>query len=88
MPPPDKCDRRPPQSTPSQIDTFVGQRIRARREDLGLTVGELADLLAIDESDLGEIESGRRRAGPKLIAGASAALGVPVHWFFVDASEP
>jgi transcriptional regulator with XRE-family HTH domain len=85
---PDRHDHRPPRGTPSQIDTLVGERIRLRREHIGLTAAELAALLGIDESDLETIESGRKRAGPTLIAAAAAALGMPVYWFFVDTAAP
>ncbi len=80
---PDKRDRSPPDPTPSQIDAQIGARLRNRREDVGLTLAELALILGIDESDLEAIESGRMRAGPKLIGSAADALGVSVHWFFL-----
>jgi transcriptional regulator with XRE-family HTH domain len=80
---PDKRDRSPPpEPTPSQIDAQVGQRLRYRREDVGLSRVELATILGIDESDLEAIEGGRTRAGPKLVDAAADALGVSVHWFF------
>jgi transcriptional regulator with XRE-family HTH domain len=85
---PDRHDRRPPRGTPSQIDALVGERIRLRRAQIGLTVAELAALLGVDESDLEAIESGKKRAGPTLIAAAAAALGMPVYRFFVDTSPP
>jgi transcriptional regulator with XRE-family HTH domain len=79
---PDKRDRSPPDPTASQIDAQIGERLRYRREDVGLTVAELAVILGIDESALEAIESGRTRAGPKLIDAAADALGVSVQWFF------
>ena len=79
---PDKRGRSPPKPTPSQIDAQVGERLRYRREDVGLTLAELALILGIDESHLEAIESGRTRAGPKLIDSAAEALGVSVQWFF------
>jgi transcriptional regulator with XRE-family HTH domain len=79
---PDKRDRSPPDSTPSPIDVQIGERLRYRREDVGLSLTELAAILGIDESDLAAIESGRTRAGPKLVDAAAEALGVSVHWFF------
>jgi transcriptional regulator with XRE-family HTH domain len=79
---PDKRDRSPPEPTPSQIDAQVGERLRYRREDVGLTLAELAVILGIDASDLEAIEGGRMRAGARLIDAAAEALGVSVHWFF------
>lgn len=79
---PDKRGCSPPDPTPSQIDAQVGERLRYRRTDVGLTLAELAAILGIDERDLEAIESGRTRAGPKLISTAAEALGVSVQWFF------
>jgi transcriptional regulator with XRE-family HTH domain len=79
---PDKRDRSPPDPTPSQIDVQIGERLRNRREDMGLSQTELALTLGIDESDLVAIENGRMRAGPQLLGSAAEALGVSVHWFF------
>ena len=79
---PDKRDRCPPDPTPSQIDIQIGERLRYRREDVGLTQAELAVILGIDEGELAAIEGGRVRAGPVFIGRAADALGVSVHWFF------
>ena len=49
-----------------------------------ITAAELARLLGLDEEELAAIESGRVRAGSKLLVEASDSLGVPVYWFFAD----
>ena len=79
---PDRRDRCRPEASPKQIDVQVGELLRLRREEVGLTVAELAQILEISADDLEAIESGRVRAGPKLVNAAAMALGVSVNWFF------
>jgi transcriptional regulator with XRE-family HTH domain len=79
---PDKRDRSPPREDHRKLNALVGGRMKSRREYLGLTRGELAAALGVNEGELAAIEDGAARAGPKLLGEASRALAVPVHWFF------
>ena len=72
----------------AQLDTYIGERIKSRREDLGFTRAELAATLGIDDGDLGAIEAGTLRPEPTLLAKASEALLVPLYWFFPLRNAP
>jgi len=71
-----------PHSEEQQIDTYVGGRIKSRREELGFSRVELAATLGIDQHVLEAIEAGVQRPEPSLLAKASDALIVPLYWFF------
>ena len=58
-----------PRSIPEQhqeLDARVGERIRSRREELGLTRTELAGMLVINQGVLEAIETGEVRPNPTL----------------------
>jgi len=64
------------------LDTRVGERIRSRREELGLTRTELAVLLEIEQGNLEAIETGDVRPDPTLLVEVAHALTAHLHWFF------
>jgi transcriptional regulator with XRE-family HTH domain len=83
----ENCTQGAPKQDDRTIDVLIGERIRFRREDLDLSRAQLASALEIPESDLADIESGKQRAGPKLLGSAAHVLGISVHWFFSDRAE-
>lgn len=54
-----------------------GQTLRTIREIRGLKVGELASILTISYAYLSNIEAGRKRLTPQVLAKAATALDVP-----------
>ncbi|MCF2705839.1 helix-turn-helix transcriptional regulator [Arcanobacterium haemolyticum] len=55
----------------------IGATLRTMRELRGLTVEELAEQLGISRPYLSNIEAGRKKITPKLVASASSCLKVP-----------
>ncbi|WP_084963280.1 helix-turn-helix domain-containing protein [Thermoactinospora rubra] len=55
----------------------IGATIRALRDALGWTVGELAKAVDKSHAYLSNIEHGRKKCPPKLCREIAAALGVP-----------
>jgi transcriptional regulator with XRE-family HTH domain len=59
------------------VDTHVGQKIRARRNLLGLSQTELADAAGITFQQVQKYEKGANRVGAGRLMQVSEALGVP-----------
>jgi transcriptional regulator with XRE-family HTH domain len=55
----------------------LGQRIRERRLELGITLREFARRVEVSAPYLTDLEAGRRHPGPEVLARIAAALGVP-----------
>jgi transcriptional regulator with XRE-family HTH domain len=64
------------------VDTHVGQKIRARRNLLGLSQTELADAAGITFQQVQKYEKGANRVGAGRLMQFSEALGVPPSYFF------
>jgi transcriptional regulator with XRE-family HTH domain len=64
------------------VDQYVGQRIRSRREQIGLSQGELARSLSLSAEDIEQIEKGDLRPEAALLADFASVLGLPVSDFF------
>jgi y4mF family transcriptional regulator len=60
----------------SELDTELGNVIRARRKALGITQAELADLSGISVRTIGEIESGGNSISLKRLLPVLATLGL------------
>ena len=67
---------------PSGIDRVVGQRIRWRRRELGLTQEQLADLLSLTFQQVQKYEKGTNRIGASRLFEISKILDVPVSFFY------
>lgn len=61
-----------------ELASLMGQRVRERRLELGLTQQELADLCGLHRSYIGEIEIGRRNPTLRSIVKLARALQVDV----------
>jgi transcriptional regulator with XRE-family HTH domain len=65
-----------------RIDHLVGQRIRLRRNLLGLTQEELADSLGISYQQVQKYETASNRVSAGRLFEIAAKLNTPVAYFF------
>jgi transcriptional regulator with XRE-family HTH domain len=71
------------------VDVFVGQQIVRFRGARNITVSDFATRLGITHAELEAIESGERRAHPKLLVAISKELAVPIcAFFYSEDTEP
>src|SRR5580704_10330503 len=70
-------------STP--VDAHIGQKIRTRRNLLGLSQTELANAAGITFQQIQKYERGTNRVGAGRLQQFSDALGVPPSYFFEGA---
>ncbi len=68
-------------------DPEVGRRIRRRRQELGLTQGELANRVTVAVSAVSNYEAGRIPSDPRIFAKLAAELGVQANWLLTG-QEP
>ena len=64
------------------VDTLIGQKIRARRNLLGLSQTDLAEAAGISFQQIQKYEKGSNRVGAGRLQQFSDALGVPPSYFF------
>lgn len=69
------------------VDTHVGKRIRHRRWMMGMTQQQLADAVGIKFQQIQKYETGMNRVSASRLWGISAALGVPISFFFEGLAE-
>jgi transcriptional regulator with XRE-family HTH domain len=67
------------------VDAHIGQKIRTRRNLLGLSQTELADAAGITFQQIQKYEKGVNRVGAGRLQQFSDALGVPPSYFFEGA---
>jgi transcriptional regulator with XRE-family HTH domain len=67
------------------VDAHIGQKIRTRRNLLGLSQTELADAAGISFQQIQKYEKGVNRVGASRLQQFSDALGVPPSYFFEGA---
>jgi transcriptional regulator with XRE-family HTH domain len=65
-----------------RIDAHVGERIRLRRTELGLTQEQLADALDVSYQQVQKYETGANRVSAGRILEIARKLGVDVGYFF------
>ncbi|MFD0917410.1 helix-turn-helix domain-containing protein [Pseudahrensia aquimaris] len=70
---------------PNPIDTHVGSRVRLRRTMMGMSQEKLGEALGITFQQIQKYEKGTNRIGASRMQQISAALKVPVSFFFEDA---
>ena len=68
--------------SPLPQDTLVGRRIRARRQQLGLSQKALAEALGISYQQVQKYENGASRIGAGRLQQLAEILNVPVSVFF------
>ena len=70
------------------VDTQVGLKIGRAREAKGLSVAQLADLIALSRVDVTEYEAGVRRPSAAVLVQLASHLNVPLgHFFDFDLPE-
>ena len=67
---------------PTEVDLVVGQRVRQRRQLLGLSQTKLADALNVTFQQVQKYERGSNRVGAGRLYQLSRVLDVPVNYFF------
>jgi transcriptional regulator with XRE-family HTH domain len=70
-----------------RIDAHVGERIRSRRTELGLTQEQLADALDVSYQQVQKYETGAHRVSAGRILEIARAFGVDVGYFFEGLSD-
>ena len=67
------------------IDRHVGRRIRARRNERGLSQNRLAETIGVTFQQVQKYERGANRVVASRLYDLAVALDVPVDYFFEDA---
>ncbi len=67
-----------------RIDRHVGERIRLRRTELGLTQEQLAEALDVSYQQIQKYETGANRISAGRIFEISRKLAVDIGYFFTD----
>ncbi|KQV65230.1 helix-turn-helix transcriptional regulator [Rhizobium sp. Root1220] len=75
--------------TPNAIDTYVGSRVRMRRQLLGLSQERLADQIGVTFQQVQKYEKGMNRIGASRLQRIAEVLSTSPSFFFQqDESEP
>ncbi|MBI2719993.1 MAG: helix-turn-helix transcriptional regulator [Rhizobiales bacterium] len=69
---------------PNFIDVHVGNRIRMRRQIIGMSQEKLGELLGITFQQVQKYEKGSNRISASRLYYAAKTLGVPVQFFYDD----
>ena len=78
---------RTPTGAPNPIDVHVGNRIRLRRNILGLSQEKLASMLGLTFQQVQKYERGSNRVGASRLWDIGNVLNVPINFFFEDMEE-
>ncbi len=70
---------------PASLDQQIGERIRLRRTELGLTQDQLAAALGVSYQQVQKYENGANRISAVRLWQIGQRLDVPVGWFFDEA---
>lgn len=69
---------------PHPVDVHVGQRVRMRRNQIGMSQTNLADGLGITFQQVQKYERGSNRISTSKLYEIATALGTPITYFFED----
>ncbi len=69
------------------INEQLGRRLRLRRRALGMTQQAVAAAIGVRFQQVHKYESGASRMSPSRLFALSAALGVPIDYFFTGLTE-
>ena len=73
---------------PTSIDLHVGRRLRRRRRLMGMTQQQLADQVGIRFQQIQKYECGANRITASRLFELSAALSIPVQYFYDGLTAP
>ena len=71
--------------TANAIDSYVGARIRMRRQLLGMSQERLAEQIGVTFQQVQKYEKGTNRVGASRLQAIASILDAPVSFFFEDA---
>jgi transcriptional regulator with XRE-family HTH domain len=74
-------------SDTDQLRQAIAARLRAAREQSGLSQGQAAKLLEMQRPTISEIEAGRRRVAADELAGFARIYGVSISWLAEEKAE-
>lgn len=69
------------------MPTKVGERVRRRRNELGLKQDELAQKAGISKSFLSDLENGKRSLGAETLLDLSRAMGLSLDYLMTGEGE-
>ncbi len=72
---------------PDPIDIHIGRRAAIRRQTLGLSTGDVAQALGVNETAVYDLERGASRVEARQLWVWSSLLQVPMAWFFRLSTE-
>ena len=67
---------------PNRVDVHVGDQVRSRRKQLGLSQERLADALGLTFQQIQKYERGTNRISASKLWDTASFLDVPIDWFF------
>ena len=68
--------------TPGPIDILVGKRIRAAREEAGMSQTTLGDAMGVSFQQVQKLERGANRISAGHLHAVAHKLGKDIGWFF------
>jgi transcriptional regulator with XRE-family HTH domain len=72
---------------PTDLDRFIGQRIREGRLSAGISQTDLADMLGVSYQQIQKYEAGDNRIAVSRFGRISTALNRPLGWFFPNSTD-
>jgi transcriptional regulator with XRE-family HTH domain len=73
---------------PNFVDAHVGNRVRLRRQLIGMSQEKLGELLGITFQQVQKYEKGSNRVSASRLHMMSKVLNVPIQFFFEGLQEP
>ena len=73
---------------PASLDRRIGERIRLRRTELGMTQHQLAAALGVSYQQIQKYENGANRISAARLWQIGRRLEVPVGWLFDEPDAP
>ena len=69
------------------VDTYVGQRIRDKRNERGMSQTEVANAIGVTFQQVQKYERGTNRVGASRLFDLSRILSVPIQYFFAGLND-
>lgn len=74
-------------SPPEDPRADIASRLRAAREQAGLSQGQVAKMFGLQRPTISEIEAGRRRVSAEELARFAKTYGVSIAWLATNTAE-